>query len=62
MTYETPVTAYIIVADGEVDQIASSKEVAMQERLDLKAMGCRVFVVACPWADQDRTVASFRCG
>ena len=52
-----PKIAYLIIADGTLDQICETKADANREKRDLKAMGCRVRIKACPWADQDDEVA-----
>lgn len=39
--------AYVVVADGEVDQIVETVALADRERRDLEAMGCRVRIKVC---------------
>lgn len=50
-------TAYLIIADGMLDQLCETKADADREKRYLKSMGCRVRITACPWADQDEEVA-----
>ena len=52
-----PITAYLIIADGSLDQICETKADAAREARDLKAMGCRVRVTTCPWDEQDEEAA-----
>ena len=48
-----PTTAYLIIADGSLDQICETKADADREKRDLKAMGCNVRVYSCAWDEQD---------
>ncbi len=52
-----PTTAYIIFADGSLDQICETKADANREKRDLKDMGCKVRMYTCAWEDQDEEVA-----
>lgn len=54
-----PATAYIIVADNEVDQVCETKADAQREARDLRDMGCKVRIVECPWDQQDQVIDKF---
>lgn len=49
---KTPETAFIILADGEVDQVCENRQTANKEKRDLIAMGCQVKIITCPWSEQ----------
>lgn len=53
MSYLEVKKAYILVADGEFDQVCEDREQACEEKASLVAMGCTVKVKVCPWVDQD---------
>jgi len=49
-------TAYIIYADGSLDQVCETLADANREKRNLKDMGCKVRMYACAWEDQDSTI------
>jgi len=53
---KTPKTAYIIIADGEVDQVCETQlgSVAVMSRLHAK--GHSVYIVSAPWEKQDAVI------
>lgn len=54
-----PTTAYIVTADGSLDQICETKDQANMVKKSLMQMGCRVKVLTCPWKDQDKAIEDF---
>ena len=53
----TPEKAYIILVEGDVDQVCETQKDATRETRDLRAMGVgHVRVVVCPWDDQDEMI------
>ena len=51
-----PMLAYILIADGEFDQVCESLVESNKQTDGLKALGCRVKVKVCPWAEQDSII------
>lgn len=45
--------AYILYADGYLDQVCDTHEQAQKEKRDLVAMGCSVKILVVPWDKQD---------
>ena len=52
-----PDTAYIIVADFEIDQICETRTDARREAKDLRDMGHVVRVITCEWDMQSDAIA-----
>ena len=48
-----PKTAYIIMIDGEVDQVCETLSTAQKEYTDLRGMGCKAIIRTCDWREQD---------
>jgi len=51
----TPV-AYILIADGDVDQVCETASDAARERRNLIALGCTVKIRRCAWINQDTII------
>ena len=49
-------TAYIIYADGSLDQVCETLADANREKRDLKDMGCKVGMYTCAWEKQDSMI------
>lgn len=47
--------AYILLVDGELDQVCETRQDAEAEAKELRKFG-RVKIVVCPWAEQDATI------
>ena len=62
MTRTTPTTAYILIADGTLDQVCETNADARRERKDLQGMGCQVSVIMAPWSKQDKAIEMFEAG
>lgn len=51
-----PTDAFIIIADGEFDQVCDNRSDAAIVRRELRGMGCTVRVVRCAWDEQDEVM------
>jgi len=52
----TPTHAYLIIADGDLDQVCETREDARREANDLRMMGCDIVVHKCLWDDQNAVI------
>ena len=52
----TPTHAYIVFADGDLDQVCETYEDSRREQRDLREMGCTVTIHRVLWADQNAAI------
>lgn len=62
MTYIKPTHAYLLETIDGIDTICESKELANEEKQDLKAMGFNVTIHKCLWNDQDDLADKINAG